>query len=183
MWPNILVGYAGHSPPSIRTPFRGTLVAPSANIVLRSTETSHSGSFYGRSMALEPGTLLEGRGFMSNSSRLPDARVACQGCASLVTRVSRECCHQQNRTETMARSSARQCMAACSANPGGSLAQCHAQCGAWLARQKAAAAAASAECRDGASFAYSECMLMSGLRPDTCHKLGYSIRRPTACHE
>jgi hypothetical protein len=59
--PDVAVVYLGTSTVYLETPFSGTLIAPNANITLRSVSPAHEGFFFGNSLFVDPGAQVKYR--------------------------------------------------------------------------------------------------------------------------
>lgn len=56
--PKLLVGYLGAASVTVQSPFRGTLVAPAAEVTLAKTATAHEGAFLAARLATEAGARI-----------------------------------------------------------------------------------------------------------------------------
>ena len=150
--PNILVGYAGTASPDLTSPFRATLVAPNADVRLPRTPEPHSGSFFARSIAVDPGAVVEHRPFATSAPIEPLAYV-------------------RRRCVVTAREAERRADVANDAERGARAVATGADDPAELevfALQK------TTSVLDGCPRRY-------GYRPDTCAKLGYPAHLPGRC--
>jgi len=64
--PNVLIGYAGTATPSISSVFRGVLVAPNATLRLPAAQAPHLGSFFAKTIEVEPGAVIYQVPFLPN---------------------------------------------------------------------------------------------------------------------
>jgi hypothetical protein len=64
--PNVIVGYAGTATPDISSVFRGVLVAPNAALRLPAAQAPHLGSFFARTIDVEPGAVIYQVPFLPN---------------------------------------------------------------------------------------------------------------------
>jgi hypothetical protein len=181
--PNVLIGYAGRSPPTIKTEFWGTLVAPAATLTLPATTKPHTGSFFARSIVVEGGASVEARGFVGGKRSAPDAAFVCTGCALSTKRMALECCDQLNRSISTARRAENECVASCTIRPGNRATFCRMQCAAWRAEKRIDARAWLGECLDDTSSAYVRCLQLNAYRPDTCLEMGFPGHQGSSCSD
>ena len=64
--PNVLIGYAGTTTPDISSVFRGVLVAPNAAIRLPAAQAPHLGSFFAKTIEVEPDAVIYQVPFLPN---------------------------------------------------------------------------------------------------------------------
>ncbi|MEP6652515.1 MAG: hypothetical protein ABJA82_04100 [Myxococcales bacterium] len=78
--PDLLLGYLGASDVFAEVSFVGTMVAPSAKVVLRSVTGGHAGAFFGKNIEVSPNTTVTYRpGHPILSTQPPASRDKCSG--------------------------------------------------------------------------------------------------------
>jgi hypothetical protein len=63
LFPNLALEALGTDPVTIEAPFRGTILAPSGTLKLGGNDVAHEGSFFARSVQIEPGLRIVHRPF------------------------------------------------------------------------------------------------------------------------
>ncbi len=63
LFPNLALEALGADPVTIEAPFRGTILAPSGTLKLGGNDVAHEGSFFARSVQIEPGLRIVHRPF------------------------------------------------------------------------------------------------------------------------
>lgn len=176
--PNILIGYGGAAAPSITAAFRGTLVAPNANVHLPKTADTHHGAFFARALELADGAKVERHSFAADSST--DAPpLVCQRCALLVRQAVLGCCNESNRAAWTSRARFRSCLMSCRSPSVVDGDGCALECADSEAQIASVEAQATFEtCIRARTSIYVACERRSGYRPGTCEKLGYLLETP-----
>lgn len=89
--PNILLLYAGPESLVLSQPFRGTLVAPRAEITLLATDPSHVGAFYARKIIVAPETAIRHVTFYREMQPPMSLDRVCETCVADARSDAAEC--------------------------------------------------------------------------------------------
>ncbi len=168
--PNVLFVYSGTSSPVLANAFRGTLVAPRAELFIPRTQTPHIGAFFAKVLVVEDGVRLEHRGFTPHGSRRSRIQEACDGCLARARIAARRCCDQANTSLVQPREAVAVCVAQC-----GNDLVCEATCRAEFALRSSNANTILSSCYVDSRTLVSGCLGDQELRPDVCGRLGYTL--------
>jgi hypothetical protein len=172
--PNVLVVYAGDGSPLLKTAFRGTLIAPRAELIVPRTEQAHVGAFFARSIRVEDGASIEHRPFVQTAVTPSPIPAACDACLARARVASRICCDTANRGLDPSRTSRALCLASC-ADELDHRDECRLDCDATAFLLRSNAISSLSACMLDARRALGACIGGRNLRPDTCARMGYPL--------